>query len=85
MEEKKTRLEDKELDSVSGGDSACTADWRDGIDMDACVGCGFCAENCPMQCISIRNLTAHIDTGSCIHCNYCMGFCPTGAIDPDRL
>lgn len=44
---------------------------------DACVDCGRCAAECPMQAIDADNRTIHTDR--CIACFRCIRRCPVGA------
>lgn len=54
------------------------------VDGAKCVGCGKCADTCPMHTIRIRGGRAHISRGSCIRCFCCQEFCPKGAISVGR-
>ncbi len=47
---------------------------------DACVNCGACAPECPVEAISEDNGAHVIDAGLCIDCGACTGACPTEAI-----
>jgi len=49
---------------------------------DACVSCGACASECPVEAISEGSPTYVINADTCIDCGACVGVCPTGAISP---
>ena len=51
---------------------------------DECVGCGKCAEVCPVKAIEIVNGKAKIDRKKCIKCFCCQEFCPKGAMKVKR-
>lgn len=46
----------------------------------SCVGCGRCAEKCPMNNIRLQN-GKPLWGGRCTHCMACIGYCPTEAIE----
>ena len=48
---------------------------------DACVKCGSCAENCPVEAISEGEDTYVIDADVCVSCGSCAGACPVEAIE----
>ena len=47
---------------------------------DACVSCGACAAQCPVEAISMGDGKFEIDADKCIDCGSCAGQCPVGAI-----
>jgi NAD-dependent dihydropyrimidine dehydrogenase PreA subunit len=47
---------------------------------DACVNCGACEPECPVEAISDKNGTRWIDPVKCQDCGACVGVCPTEAI-----
>lgn len=51
---------------------------------DKCVGCGKCAESCPIHLITIENRRAVIRRKGCISCFCCQEMCPAHAIDVTR-
>ena len=58
------------------------------VDKDKCIGCGKCAKNCPVDCITKTDYIAPghklpsytIDTAKCIKCGACVAGCKFGAI-----
>lgn len=49
---------------------------------DACIACGACAAECPVECISQGDDKYVIDQSACIDCATCAGTCPVGAPVP---
>ena len=48
---------------------------------DACVNCGTCAGNCPVEAISEGEDKYVIDPDVCVSCGACAENCPTEAIE----
>ncbi|MBK1812601.1 4Fe-4S binding protein [Clostridium sp. YIM B02505] len=46
---------------------------------DACVSCGACAAECPVNAISQGDTQFDIEESSCIDCGNCANVCPVGA------
>ncbi len=53
---------------------------RPRVQPDRCVGCGRCAEACPMHTITIEHRRAVIHSRGCIQCFCCHELCPARAI-----
>ncbi len=52
---------------VCGGPMACKY---------GCIGCGDCADVCPVDAICIRNGIAYVSPSKCIGCGLCVKTCP---------
>lgn len=50
---------------------------------DACVFCGTCAENCPVEAIAEKGDHYVIDADVCVDCGACAANCPVGAIEAE--
>lgn len=46
---------------------------------DECIGCGACAESCPVGCISEADGKYVIDADACLDCGACAESCPVAA------
>ena len=49
------------------------------IDVNACISCGACMADCPVDAISEGDGTYVIDAATCIDCGACTGNCPVDA------
>ncbi len=47
---------------------------------DACVNCGTCADNCPVEAIAQGDEKYVIDSDVCVSCGACADNCPVEAI-----
>ena len=47
---------------------------------DACISCGSCAAQCPVESIAQGDTLYEIDADACIDCGACEAQCPVGAI-----
>lgn len=50
------------------------------IDAQACIGCGLCKGDCPMNNLVVENRVAHVVSQRCIMCGHCVAICPKGAV-----
>jgi len=48
---------------------------------DACISCGACESECPVQSISEGEGQYIIDAGTCTDCGACAEACPVSAIE----
>jgi ferredoxin len=50
---------------------------------DACINCGSCDSECPVEAISEKDNARFIDASKCMDCGACAGVCPTEAISAE--
>ena len=50
---------------------------------DACVSCGSCAAQCPVEAIAEGDTQYNIDADVCVECGSCAAQCPVEAIVED--
>jgi heterodisulfide reductase subunit A-like polyferredoxin len=48
-------------------------------DEDECIGCCRCAEDCPLEILTMENDKPVVDENICIGCGLCLLHCPTDA------
>ena len=46
---------------------------------EACISCGACASNCPVECITQGDERYEINKDMCINCGTCSSVCPVDA------
>jgi len=49
------------------------------INADECIGCGACADECPVGAIAEADGKYVINADECIGCGACAGVCPVSA------
>ena len=52
---------------------------------DACIMCGACAADCPVEAIHEGDGKYEIDADICIECGACAGTCPVDAPSNQKL
>ena len=48
-------------------------------ELQACIGCGACADGCPVSAISEKDGKYVINPDECVDCGACAGACPVEA------
>jgi len=54
------------------------------VDWETCIGCGLCAETCPIEAISMTSEKKASISDICVDCKACTKVCPKDAICPDH-
>lgn len=50
------------------------------INSEACLACGACESNCPVNAISAdKDGKFEVNPDACVDCGSCAGVCPVGA------
>lgn len=50
------------------------------VDVEACIGCGFCVRDCPTEAVKLSKKKAIIDPEKCTNCKACLRSCEEGAM-----
>ncbi len=53
-------------------------------DLDECIGCGACADICPVDAVAMVDERPEVDTNWCIGCGVCAVSCPAEVISIKR-
>jgi Fe-S-cluster-containing hydrogenase component 2 len=53
-------------------------------ELDECIGCGACAEICPVDAVKMINDQPRVDLDWCIGCGVCAIQCPADVISISR-
>ncbi len=48
------------------------------VDEDACIGCGQCEPECPVEAIAVDDIA--VISKECVDCGNCIDVCPVDAL-----
>lgn len=50
------------------------------VDESRCLYCGGCVGVCPVDALTLLEITLQVDEEKCTKCGICVKFCPVGAL-----
>ncbi|MGB5984969.1 MAG: 4Fe-4S binding protein [Desulfobacterales bacterium] len=50
------------------------------VDLEKCIGCGYCVRDCPVGAVRLKEKKAVIDHHACTHCKVCFRVCEQEAL-----
>jgi ferredoxin len=50
------------------------------IDIDKCIGCGYCVRDCPVDAVKLVKKKALINDHGCTNCGVCLRVCESDAV-----
>jgi len=50
------------------------------VEVDLCIGCSVCVENCPFGALELREDVVEVDHAMCMGCGVCVSTCEVGAL-----
>ena len=62
-----------------------TANFAPQVNAENCIGCGACADRCPLNAIQLKDDLPDINSDACIGCGHCAAVCPVNSISMIRV
>jgi heterodisulfide reductase subunit A-like polyferredoxin len=61
-----------------------SSDFRAVVDVEACIGCGECVEQCQFKALALPEDICKVDESRCVGCGQCVTVCPSDALYLER-